>query len=74
MVKTRAQSVKNDRKAMVAFSRLNPPTFDGSNVTKLKEWINKMNILILRCHVKEEARTNFASLYLEGEAFYWWAG
>ena len=73
MVRTRSQSAISNHEAMVALSKSNPPTFDGSDVTKLEEWINKMNILLCRCHVKEEIRGDFASYYLEGEAFFWWA-
>ena len=74
MVRTRSQSAVSNHEAMVALSRSNPPTFDGLDVTKLKEWINKMNILLCKCHVREEVRADFASYYLEGEAFFWWAG
>ena len=61
---TRAQRIKKDREATEAFMVARPPTFDGSNPEKLREWMHKIRTRFTTCHIEEHLQVDFASAQL----------
>ena len=68
---TRAQRIKMDREATEAFMATHPPTFDGNNLEKLREWMHKIRTRFTTCHIEEHLQVDFASARLAGQALDW---
>ena len=58
--------------ASEAFMAPRPPTFDGNNPEKLREWMHKIRTRFTTCHIEEYLQAYFASAQLAGQALDWW--
>ena len=66
-----AKEIEADWKAMEAFRRANPSSFDGSNPDRITAWISEMNGLFVSYHVSERIFAVLAIMQLSGEALEW---
>ena len=64
--------IKEDRKAIKAFRKARPPTFDGSNLERLSEWTHEISNLLEVCHCPRCIHTNLVTMQLKGFTLSWW--
>ncbi|GMN58698.1 hypothetical protein TIFTF001_027787 [Ficus carica] len=67
------RQIEEDRKASLAFSGMEPCTFDGTQgAAALAEWLHDMETIFSLCHIGVHLQVMLASRRLVGEARIWW--